>query len=265
MSTAPAKWLGRWPFVRQLRSGDWLGLGESAYSERTRNMGARITDARAVPSVCPQCATGCGQLIHVRDGRITAIEGDPDSPVSRGRLCPKGQAPFQLVTSSHRLDLVRYRAPGALEWQDLDQDAAIDMVVDRILTTRAATWQDVDDLGRPLNRTMGISLIGGATLDNDVAYLLRKLATSLGLVMMDNQARTCHSPSPAGLGPTWGRGAATGSLPALAQSEAILIMGSNMAETHVVGLQWVMAAKERGAKIIHVDPRFTRTSSQADI
>ena len=112
---------------------------------------------------------------------------------------------------------------------------------------------------------MGISLIGGATLDNEESYLLRKLATSLGIVMMDNQARTCHSPSPAGLGPTWGRGAATTSLPDLANSDAILIMGSNMAETHVVGFQWVLEAKERGATVMHVDPRFTRTSAQADV
>ena len=257
--------LDRWPIARQLRSGDPLGLARNAYSPRTSAMHARITDAEAIPSICPYCATGCAQTIYVRDGRVTSIEGDAGSPVSRGRLCPKGQATFQLVTSSQRLDRVHHRRPGATQWEVIGLDEALDMVVERILDTRDRTWQEHDDDGRALNRTMGISLIGGATLDNEESYLLRKLATSLGIVMMDNQARTCHSPSPAGLGPTWGRGAATTSLPDLANSDAILIMGSNMAETHVVGFQWVLEAKERGATVMHVDPRFTRTSAQADL
>ncbi len=215
--------------------------------------------------MCPYCSTGCAQTVYVREGRIESVEGDADSPVSRGRLCPKGQATFQYVTSTSRLTHVQYRAPGATQWQTVDLDTAMDMVVDRILATREATWEDTDEQGRRLNRTVGMSLVGGATLDNEESYLLRKLATSLGMVMMDNQARICHSPSPAGLGPSWGRGAATGYLADLANSDAVLIMGSNMAETHVVGFQWVLAAKERGAPIMHVDPRFTRTSAHADV
>ena len=172
---------------------------------------------------------------------------------------------MQLVTSSQRLERVQYRRPGGTEWETLELDVAIDMVVDRILATRDRTWEGRDGAGRPLNRTLGMSLLGGATLDNEESYLLRKLMTSLGVVMMDNQARICHSPSPAGLGPTWGRGAATGNLADLANADAILIMGSNMAETHVVGFQWVMEAKLAGATVIHVDPRFTRTSSAADV
>lgn len=254
-----------WPVLRQMRTRDPLALGATAYSRATERIRARITDADAVASVCPYCATGCAQTVYVRDGRIESIEGDQDSPISRGRLCPKGQATFQYVTSTTRLSQVQYRPPGARQWQTLDLDTALDMVVDRILATRDATWQDRDASERPLNRTTGISLVGGATLDNEESYLLRKLATSLGIVMMDNQARICHSPSPAGLGPTWGRGAATGYLADLANADAILIMGSNMAETHVVGFQWVLQAKERGATVMHVDPRFTRTSAHADV
>lgn len=254
-----------WPVLRQLRNRDGLALGQTAYSPATEHMHSRIADAQAVASVCPYCATGCAQTVYMRDGRIESIEGDDDSPISRGRLCPKGQATFQYVTSSSRLTRVQYRPSGATDWQEIELDAALDMVVERILATRDNTWQDHDEHGRALNRTVGMSLVGGATLDNEESYLLRKLATSLGMVMMDNQARICHSPSPAGLGPTWGRGAATGYLADLEHADSVLIMGSNMAETHVVGFQWVMAAKARGAKLMHVDPRFTRTSAHADI
>ena len=257
--------LARWPLVRQVLRGDLTAFGRTAYSAATETTRARITAATAYPSVCPYCATGCAQTVYVADGRITAVEGDEGSPVSRGRLCPKGQATFQLVTSSRRLTHVLHRAPGATRWARMDLDTAIDLVVDRVLDTRDATWEDVDPQGRPLNRTVGMAVVGGATLDNEESYLLRKLSTSLGIVMMDNQARICHSPSPAGLGPTWGRGAATGTLADLANADCVLIMGSNMAETHVVGFQWVMEAKARGATVMHVDPRFTRTSAMADV
>lgn len=255
----------RWPLMRQLRDRDARALGKTAYSEETRAMQSRISDATAVPSICPYCATGCAQTVYVRRGRIAAIEGDERSPVSRSRLCPKGQATMQLVTSSQRLDRVRYRRPGGTEWETLELDQALDMVVERMLRTRDDTWEHHDASGRALNRTLGMSLLGGATLDNEQSYLLRKLMTSLGVVMMDNQARICHSPRPAGLGPTCGRGAATGNLADLANADAILIMGSNMAETHVVGFQWVIEARLRGATVMHVDPRFTRTSSAADV
>ena len=254
-----------WPILRQLKDRDLTALGSTAYSEKTRSMRARISDSTAVPSICPYCATGCAQTVFVNGDRIASIEGDEDSPISRGRLCPKGQATFQYVTSTQRLTTVQYRPSGGTEWKTLDLDTALDMAVDRILATRDDTWESSDDQGRPLNRTTGMCLVGGATLDNEESYLLRKLATSLGMFMMDNQARICHSPSPAGLGPTWGRGAATGYLADIAHADSVLIMGSNMAETHVVGFQWVMAAKEAGATVIHVDPRFTRTSAHADV
>ena len=257
--------IGKWPLARQVLERDPLALGMTAASEATVHITPRTRGADIVKGVCPYCATGCTLKVAVKSGRILDIEGDERSPVSRGRLCPKGQAAFQYVDSSHRLDQVLYRRPGGLEWEVLELDAAMDMVVDRFLDARDQTWQDVDDQGRPLNRTTGIGVVGGATLDNEESYLMRKLLTSAGVIQMDNQARICHSPTPAGLGTTWGRGGATGYLADLANSDVILIMGSNMAETHVVGFQWVMEAKAKGATVIHVDPRFTRTSAQADV
>jgi formate dehydrogenase major subunit len=254
-----------WPLVRQLLDRDPTALGATAATRRTLELAPRTAGAIQVDGVCPYCATGCALTVSVADGRIVDIEGDERSPVSRGRLCPKGQATFQFVTGSHRLDRVLYRRPGGTEWEHLTLDEAMDMVADRFLETRDATWEDADDQGRPLNRTLGIGVVGGATLDNEESYVMRKLLTAAGVVQMDNQARICHSPTPAGLGATWGRGGATGYLADLANADVILIMGSNMAETHVVGFQWVMEAKERGATVIHVDPRFTRTSAQADV
>jgi formate dehydrogenase major subunit len=189
----------QWPVVRQVRSGDLLGRGPAVTSERTRNLTSRTSTAdRVVQSVCPYCAVGCGQRIYVRGveggegGRkekVVQIEGDPDSPVSRGRLCPKGAASEQLVNSPGRQTRVLYRAPHAREWQHLDRDTAIDMVADRFIESRRRTWQDRDSQGRLLHRTMGIAALGGATLDNEENYLIKKLFTAAGAVQIENQAR----------------------------------------------------------------------------
>ncbi len=179
-----------WPVVRQLRTGDRLGRGPAVESAQTKAMTARTTTAdRVVSSVCPFCAVGCGQKVFVADGRVTQIEGDPDSPISRGRLCPKGASSEQLVNNPLRQTTVRYRAPYATEWQDLDRDTAIDMIADRFVQARRAHWQDVDDHGRPLRRTMGIAHLGGATLDNEENYLIKKLFTAAGAIQIENQAR----------------------------------------------------------------------------
>jgi formate dehydrogenase major subunit len=151
---------------------------------------ARTETADSVArSVCPYCAVGCGQRVFVSDGRVTQIEGDPDSPISRGRLCPKGSASRALVTSPLRQTTVRYRRPYGTEWEDLDLETAMDMIADRVIAARADTWEDVDDEGRPLNRTLGISSLGGATLDNEENYLIKKLFTALGAIQIENQAR----------------------------------------------------------------------------
>jgi formate dehydrogenase major subunit len=139
--------------------------------------------------VCPYCAVGCGQRVYVTGGAVTQIEGDPDSPISRGRLCPKGSASKSLVTNPLRLRKVRYRRPYGTEWEDLDLDTAMDMIADRVIDARRTTWQDVDDQGRPLHRTLGIASLGGATLDNEENYLIKKLFTAVGAVQIENQAR----------------------------------------------------------------------------
>ncbi len=140
-------------------------------------------------SICPYCAVGCGQDVHVRDGKIIDIEGDADSPISRGCLCPKGSATFQLVTGDHRQHHVLYRAPGASDWQTIPLDRAMQMVADRVKRTRDETWEDRNHEGVPLRRTLGIAHLGGATLDNEENYLLKKLYTALGVIQVENQAR----------------------------------------------------------------------------
>jgi formate dehydrogenase major subunit len=127
--------------------------------------------------------------VFVKDGRVTQIEGDPDSPISRGRLCPKGSASKNLVTSSLRQTKIRYRRPYGTEWEDLDLDTAMNMIADRVVAARAETWQDTDSDGRKLNRTLGIASLGGATLDNEENYLIKKLFTALGALQIENQAR----------------------------------------------------------------------------
>ena len=182
--------LGSWPVVRQLRGDDRLGLGAAAQSERSATLVPRTATAdRVVGSICPYCAVGCAQRVYVEDERVTQIEGDPDSPISRGRLCPKGSASKALVTSPRRVTTVKYRPPNGTAWQELPLDTAMEMIADRVLATRAATWEDVDAQGRALNRTMGMASLGGATLDNEENYLMKKLYSALGIVQVENQAR----------------------------------------------------------------------------
>ncbi len=179
-----------WPVFRQLTGDDPLGRGEAARSRTTDRLTPRTATAdRVARSVCPYCAVGCGQRIYVKDEKITQIEGDPDSPISRGRLCPKGSASRNLVTGPLRQTKVLYRRPYATAWEPLDLDTAMDMIADRVIKARADRWQDKDAEGRPLRRTMNISSLGGATLDNEENYLIKKLFTALGAVQIENQAR----------------------------------------------------------------------------
>ena len=180
-----------WPVIRQVRQGDFLGRGPAVTSGATRAIRPRIEEAdRVVQSVCPYCAVGCGQRVWVKDERVIHIEGDDDSPISRGRLCPKGSASEQLVNSASRVTTVRYRRPYGTDWEDLDLETATDMIADRFVATRRAYWQDHDDKGHTdLRRTMGIAFLGGATLDNEENYLIKKLFTAAGAIQIENQAR----------------------------------------------------------------------------
>ena len=177
------------PFLRQLR-GDPLGLGRAAQSARSERLTARTQTAdRVVQSICPYCAVGCGQKVYVKDEKVIQIEGDPDSPISRGRLCPKGSASEKLVNSPMRETKVRYRRPGATDWEELSLERATEMIADRMIATRDATWEEGTDDGRPLKRTLGMHFLGGATLDTEENYLIKKFFTAAGALSIENQAR----------------------------------------------------------------------------
>jgi formate dehydrogenase major subunit len=179
-----------WPVVKQWKNRDLLGLAETAASERTRTLQPRTATAdRVVASVCPYCAVGCGQLVYVKDEKIIDIEGDPASPVSAGCLCPKGAASFQLVTSPQRVTQALYRRPYGTEWETIPLEQATEMVAQRVKAARDADWQHDDENGNPLRRTMSLAHLGGATLDNEENYLIKKLFSSLGIVQVENQAR----------------------------------------------------------------------------
>jgi formate dehydrogenase major subunit len=179
-----------WPVFTQIKERDWEGLGESASSARTRASSPRTSTAdKVVSSVCPYCGVGCGQLVYVKNEKIIDIEGDPRSPISQGCLCPKGAASFQLVTGSHRAHHVLYRRPHGKEWEQIPLEQAMDMVAQRVKETREAHWEHANEEGHDVRRTMAIAHLGGATLDNEENYLIKKLFTSLGVIQVENQAR----------------------------------------------------------------------------
>src|SRR5215218_5444142 len=179
-----------WSVVRQLGSKDRFALGRAAQSPRQANLKPRTAEAdEVVRSICPYCAVGCGQRIYVKDGEVTQIEGDPASPISRGRLCPKGAASKNYVQSPLREYKVKYRRPYGTHWEELSLEQAMEMVVERVIRTREETWQAETEDGKPANRTLGLANLGGATLDNEENYLMKKLLTALGVVQVENQAR----------------------------------------------------------------------------
>jgi formate dehydrogenase major subunit len=170
------------------RAADW-GMGSRAVSKKTKAAGARTAGLKATESVCPYCAVGCGQVVYTRDRSVVSIEGNPRSPINQGTLCPKGSASRQLVQQQGRLTKVLYRAPRATEWQELELETAMDMIAERVADARRNGWQDHDHLGRRVDRTLGFAHLGGATLDNEENYLIKKAFTALGAVQIENQAR----------------------------------------------------------------------------
>jgi formate dehydrogenase major subunit len=181
--------LSRWPVIEQLRTGA-SGTGEEAWSDRTRTLLPKTDGCDVAKSICPYCGVGCGQLAFHKNGKLVAIEGDPESPISRGRLCPKGADTFQLHTHPDRLKKVRYRRPYSSEWEDLDLETAMEMVADRLWQTRERTFEEKTESGEALMHTLAIAHLGGATLDNEENYLIKKLFTGgLGMVCISNQAR----------------------------------------------------------------------------
>jgi formate dehydrogenase major subunit len=177
------------PLLRQL-AGDPLALGRAAQSATSAELQPRTKTAdRVVQSICPYCAVGCGQKVYVKDEKVTQIEGDPDSPISRGRLCPKGAASEKLVNSPTRETRVLYRAPHSRRWAQIPLEQATEMIAERVIKTRAETWEDETGDGKPLHRTLGLHFLGGATLDTEENYLIKKFFTAAGAVSIENQAR----------------------------------------------------------------------------
>ena len=190
MLTKALSLLAKWPLLQQIRHG-LDGTGLESMTDHTRNMRARVSaeDVKTSKSICPYSAVGCGQLVYHKDDKVIAIEGDPDSPISQGNLCPKGSASYQLVTQPDRVTKIKYRAPYAKEWSELDETTAMDMIADRVWEARKKDWR-VEKDGIPVNHTQNIAHLGGATLDNEENYLIKKLFTGgLGMVCVSNQAR----------------------------------------------------------------------------
>jgi formate dehydrogenase major subunit len=180
--------LSRWPLIQQIKTGA-NGNGVESMSERTRTLRPKTDGAEVARSICPYCGVGCGQLVYHKNGKLISIEGDPQSPISRGRLCPKGAATYQLHTHSERLKKVKYRRPYSGKWEELDMETAMDMVADRVWETRERSFQETRD-GESLMQTTAIAHLGGATLDIEENYLIKKLFTAgLGMVCISNQAR----------------------------------------------------------------------------
>ncbi len=186
MSRTPFQRLQQLPVVGRVAS--W-GLGPHAVSKVTKNAGARVAGLKATESVCPYCAVGCGQVVYTRGGELVDIEGNPRSPINQGTLCPKGSATRQLIQQPGRLTKVLYRRPKGTEWEELDLEEAMDMIADRVIAAREDHWEDVDHNGWQADRTLGFAHLGGATLDNEENYLIKKLMTALGVVQVENQAR----------------------------------------------------------------------------
>jgi formate dehydrogenase major subunit len=183
-----ASLLSKWPLIRQLRARS-DGTGSDAMSDKTRALHARIDDAQVARSICPYCGVGCAQLIYHKDGKLISIEGDPESPINQGNLCPKGAASYQLLTHGRRETKVKYRTPRATQWSEISLDRAMDMVADRVWESRKRTFVHQQN-GVTVNHTTAICHLGGATLDNEENYLIRKLFTlGLGMVCISNQAR----------------------------------------------------------------------------
>jgi formate dehydrogenase major subunit len=170
------------------RAADW-GLGPRAVSKHTEQAGSRIAGLQVTESVCPYCAVGCGQVVYTRGGELVNIEGNPRSPINQGTLCPKGSASRQLIQQPGRLTKVLYRRPHGTEWEELELEQAMDMIAERVIAAREAGWQDTDENGQRVDRTMGFCSLGGATIDNEENYLIKKSFTALGAVQIENQAR----------------------------------------------------------------------------
>lgn len=165
-------------------------VSKEPFSLQTLAKASRLRGANVTESVCPYCAVGCGQLIFSKAGKLIDIEGDPESPISQGHLCPKGANAFQLAVNSHRVRDVLYRAPNSDHWETRTIDWALDQIAQRVKAARDADFTGRDEQRRLLNSVRNIGTLGGATIDNEENYLIKKLFSGgLGVVSIENQAR----------------------------------------------------------------------------
>ncbi|QLA15202.1 formate dehydrogenase-N subunit alpha [Desulfolutivibrio sulfoxidireducens] len=244
------------------------GLGFNLAPVAARAEKLAIDEARQTTTICPYCSVGCGLVVSTaKDGKQRAIniEGDPDHPINEGALCAKGASLYQLVENDKRFTKVLYRAPYSDKWEEKSWNWAIETIAKRVKDTRDATFKEKNDKGQTINRCEGLASVGSAALDNEECWVYQAFLRALGLVYIEHQARICHSSTVPALAESFGRGAMTNHYIDIKNSNCVLIMGGNSAETHPVCFKWVMKAMENGAPLIHVDPRFTRTSAKADI
>jgi formate dehydrogenase major subunit len=178
--------LQQWPAVRQLTGST---VNDSATTPRTRDLHSRLRGTKAVESVCPYCAVGCGTLVHVRDNQVVDIEGNPASPINHGALCPKGADTFQYTVNPNRITRPLYRRPYGTEFEAVDLEWAMERIAERYRASRESNWADHDSENRPLRHTTGVAFLGGAALDNEENYLIKKLCIGTGVVAVENQAR----------------------------------------------------------------------------
>src|SRR5690554_844511 len=233
----------------------------------------KLLRAKETRNNCTYCSVGCGVLMYsLGDGaknakeRIFHIEGDPDHPVSRGSLCPKGAGLIDYIHSDHRLQYPEYRAPGSDTWQRISWDTAIKRIARLIKDDRDANFIEKNEQGTTVNRWLTTGMLASSAASNETGILDFYVSRALGIVGMDCQARLCHGPTVSALAPSFGRGAMTNNWVDIKNANVVLIMGGNPAEAHPVGFKWVIEAKVRnGAKVIVVDPRFNRSAAVADM
>ncbi|HDE1439551.1 TPA: formate dehydrogenase-N subunit alpha [Klebsiella pneumoniae] len=248
-----------------------LGFAPKMALAQARNF--KLLRAKEIRNTCTYCSVGCGLLMYsLGDGAKNAkeaiyhIEGDPDHPVSRGALCPKGAGLLDYVHSENRLRYPQYRAPGSDKWQRISWDEAFNRIARLMKADRDANFIEKNEQGVTVNRWLSTGMLCASAASNETGMLTQKFVRSLGMLAVDNQARVRHGPTVASLAPTFGRGAMTNHWVDIKNANVVVVMGGNAAEAHPVGFRWAMEAKNNNdATLIVVDPRFTRTASVADI
>lgn len=271
--------LGRRQFLQILGAGaaslsaTAMGLSTAQAQVAAGVRPYKLVRAKETRNNCTYCSVGCGLLMYsVGDGaknakpRIFHVEGDPDHPVSRGSLCPKGAGVLDMIHSKSRLLYPEYRAPGATEWSRISWEAAVKRIARLLKDDRDANFIAKNEKGETVNRWLSTGMLASSAASNETGVLDFKFARGLGMLGIDCQARLCHAPTVAALAPSFGRGAMTNHWVDIKNANVVMVMGGNPAEAHPVGFKWAIEAKiHNKAQIVVVDPRFNRTASVADV